>query len=181
MPTRRFFIAGCLIAGFAGCNPTFNWREVRSPDGYSVSLPGRAQTVTRDVTLQEVAVPMSMTSTGIDATLFAVGVARLPYAGGSLDRHQALAVFRDALVRNIDGRLTHAGAAPLPVPSGDSRTLLASEAIEARGRDTSGRAVRLAARFYIVDDRLFQVVALSAEGENLAEAFDTFFTSFRLN
>ncbi len=124
---------------------------------------------------------MSMTSTGIDATLFAVGVARLPAVLGSMDRHQALAVFRDALVRNIDGRLTRTAAPPpLALPAGDSRTLLASEAVEASGRDSSGRAVRLAARFYIVDDRLFQLVALSAEGELLADTLDTFFTSFRL-
>jgi hypothetical protein len=32
----------------------------------------------------------------------------------------------------------------------------------------------------VVDDRLYQVVALSAEGEIPAEALDTFFDSFRL-
>lgn len=143
-------------------------------------LPGRAQTVTRDVKLHEVTVPMSMTSTGIGATLFAVGVARLPPVVSPADRQKALAVFRDALVRNIDGQVSRTAAAPLALPPGDARTLLASEAIEASGRDAGGRAVRLAARFYIVDDRLFQVVALSAEGEVAVEALDTFFTSFRL-
>ena len=121
-----------------------------------------------------------MTSTGIDATLFAVGVARLPHAMSPADRHEGLAVFRDALVRNINGQVTRTAAAPLALPPGDSRTLRASEAIQASGRDASGRAVRLAASFYIVDDRLFQVVVLSAEGEVAVEALDTFFTSFRL-
>lgn len=142
-------------------------------------LPARPQTVIRDVKLNADTVPMSMTSTGIGATLFAVGVARLP-AVAPADRQQTLAGFRDALVRNIDGQVTRTAAAPLAIPSGDTRTLLASESMEAAGRDASGRAVRLAARFYIVDDRLFQVVALSAVGEVEAEALDTFFTSFRL-
>lgn len=176
MPTRRFFIAAGLIATLGGCNPTFNWRELRSPDGFTVLLPGRAQTVTRDIKLQGAAVPMSMTSTGIGATLFAVGVARLPPG----DPQQALDMFRNALVRNIDGSLIKTSAAPLALPPGVSRAVLASEAIEAGGRDANGRAVKLAARFFIVDDRLFQVVVLGAEGEIPAEALDTFFTSFRL-
>lgn len=169
--------ATALAVVLAACNPQFNWRELRSPDGYTVLLPGRAQTVTREVTVQQYRVPMSMTSTGIGATLFAVGVARLPSTGGP----QTLPLFRDALVRNIDGTLVDTSAAPLAMPPGDARRVVASEAIEARGRDAGGRAVRLAARLMIVDDRLFQVIALGAEGELPADASDTFFSSFRLN
>jgi hypothetical protein len=68
----------------------------------------------------------------------------------------------------------------LSVPAGDSRKVLTAEAVEATGRDSSGRAVQLAARLFIVDDRLFQVVALAAEGETPPDVLDTFFTSFRL-
>lgn len=115
-----------------------------------------------------------MTSTGIGATLFAVGAAKLPPGGGP----PALASFRDALVRNVNGTVIKTSAALLPLPPG--RTLFASEAIEANGLDANSRAVRLAARFFIVDDRLFQLVALGADGEIPAEALDNFFTSFRL-
>jgi hypothetical protein len=41
-------------------------------------LPGRPQTVSREITLPDAKVQVSMTSTGIGATLFAVGAAELP-------------------------------------------------------------------------------------------------------
>ena len=123
-----------------------------------------------------------MMSTGIGATLFAVGAAQLPSAVSAEPsaRQRALGVLRDALVRNVNGSITKNSPAVLVIPPGDSRKILAAEAIEAIGRDSSGRAVRLAARLFVVDDRLFQVVALGAEGEIPPDALDTFFTSFRL-
>lgn len=123
-----------------------------------------------------------MMSTGIGATLFAVGAAQLPpsVSAEPSARQRALGVLRDALVRNVNGSITKNSPAVLVIPPGDSRKILAAEAIEAIGRDSSGRAVRLAARLFVVDDRLFQVVALGAEGEIPPDALDTFFTSFRL-
>ena len=183
--TRRLFVSGCIalsiVAASTACSPTFNWREFRSPDGFAVMLPGRPQTVTREVKLPDTTVQMSMTSTGIGATLFAVGAAQLPAALNAEPeaRQRTIAHMRDALVRNVGGSTTKTSAAALPVPAGDSRKVLAAEAVEASGRE-SGRAVQLTARLFIVDDRLFQVVALGAKGEMSPEALDTFFTSFRL-
>ena len=184
--TRRRFIAACfafgVVAGGVACNPRFNWREFRSPYGFAVVLPGRPQTVSREITLPDAKVQVSMTSTGIGATLFAVGAAELP-SGLSADlsaRQRTVTHLRDALVRNVNGSLSKSSVATLSVPAGDSRKVLTAEAIEATGRDSSGRAVQLAARLFIVDDRLFQVVALGAEGEIPPEALDTFFASFRL-
>jgi hypothetical protein len=184
--TRRRLIAACfafgVVAGGVACNPRFNWREFRSPYGFAVVLPGRPQTVSREITLPDAKVQMSMTSTGIGATLFAVGAAELP-SGLSADlsaRQRTVMHLRDALVRNVNGSLTKNSVATLSVPAGDSRKVLTAEEIEATGRDSSGRAIQLAARLFIVDDRLFQVVALGAEGEIPPEALDTFFASFRL-
>ncbi len=145
-------------------------------------LPGRPQTLNREVKLPDATVQMSMTSTGIGATLFAVGAAQLP-AGLSAEpavRQRTIAYLRDALVRNVGGSSSKNSAAALAVPVGDSRKVWAAEAVEAAGRDAGGRAVQLAARLFIVDDRLFQVVALGAEGEISRDALDIFFTSFRL-
>lgn len=125
---------------------------------------------------------MSMTSTGIGATLFAIGVVQLPadIAATAVRRGEAMTSLRDALVRNVNGTIVKTAAATLAVPAGDARTVRLAEAVEAEGRDATGRAVRLAARFYIVDDRLFQLVALGAKGELPQDALDMFFTSFRL-
>ena len=145
-------------------------------------LPGRPQTVSREVKLPDATVQMSMTSTGIGATLFAVGTAQLPpgLSAQPAVRQRTIAHLRDALVRNVGGRVVMSSAAALPIPASDSRRVLTAEAVEAVGRDSSGRDVRLTARLFIVDDRLFQIVALGAEGEISTDALDTFFTSFRL-
>ncbi len=46
---------------------------------------------------------------------------------------------------------------------------------------TAKRPNLLAARFFIVDDRLYEVIALGGEGgDSEPNALDTFFTSFRL-
>ena len=184
--TRRRFLTACfalgIVASGTACNPTFNWREFRSPAGFAVVLPGRPQTVSRDIKLPDATVQMSMTSTGVGATLFAVGAAALP-PGLSAEpsaRQRTIAHLRDALVRNVNGSITQSSAAALPVPASDSRRVLAAEALQAAGRDPGGRAVRLAARLFIVDDQFFQIVALGAEGEISSDTLDTFFASFRL-
>jgi len=173
-------LAACTFLALAGCSPRFDWREFRSPEGYVVLLPGRPQTVVRDVEFDGGKAQMSMTSTGIGATMFATGVARLPAAAvaDASARQQSLGHFRDALVRNIGAQEARPSAAPKLDSAG--QPVLLAEAIEANGRLADGRNSRLAARFFIVDDRLFQVVALGAEGEIPPEALDTFFTSFRL-
>ena len=163
------------------CSPRFEWREVRANDGAVASLPGRAQSVTRELDVAGQRVSMTMWSTGVGPTMFAVGSARLPASltADAAARAQAITYFRDGLVRNIGGTVTSSTPVPLPLPG--ARRLLASEAVEAAGRPgPDGRKSRLAARFFIVDDQFFQVVALGAEGEIPPEVLETFFTSFRL-
>ena len=183
--TRRLLISAfgaCLAVVATACDPTFNWREFRSPDGFAVMLPGRAQTVSREVKLPDGVVQMSMTSTGIGATLFGVGAAQLPagLSAQSASRERTIAHVRDALVRNVGASQVKTSMVTLPIPAGDARKVLAAEAAEASGKDSGGRSVQLAARLFIVDDRLYQIVALAAGGEMPAEALETFFTSFRL-
>ena len=173
-------IAATALLALA-CTPRFDWREVRTNDGAVASLPGRAQSVTRELDVAGQRVSMTMWSTGVGPTMFAVGSARLPasLAADATARAQAMTYFRDGLVRNIGGSVTSSTPVSLPLPG--ARKLLASEALEAAGRPgPDGRKSRLAARFFIVDDQFFQVVALGAEGEIPPEVLETFFTSFRL-
>jgi hypothetical protein len=178
----RFTSLALVAAGLLACSPRFEWREVRVDDRATVSLPGRPQSVTRDLVIDGQRVSMTMWSTGVGPTMFAVGAAQLPPAllADPASRDRALAYFRDGLVRNIGGTVVAQKPAPLTLPAGSPRKLLASQSVEAVG--TSGpdaRKSKLAARFFIVDDQLFQVVALGAEGELPPEVLDTFFTSFR--
>jgi hypothetical protein len=95
-------------------------------------------------------------------------------------RERAIAYFRETLVRNIGGSLTSIGQAVLVLPPASSHEVRAAQAIEARGRTADGRPAVLAARFFIVDDRLFEVIALGGDKGIDADALETFFTSFRL-
>jgi hypothetical protein len=166
------------------CSPPFDWREVRSTDGgFVVVLPGRPQTATREVDYNGRKLAMTMTSAGVGPTMFAVGVAQLP-AGLATDggeREAALTWFRDGLIKNIGGTLSIAQSAHLSAAAAAGHTVRAGQAVAAKGKiGAQGRAAQLAARFYVVDDRLYQLVAIGAEGELPAEILDTFFASFRL-
>ena len=182
---RRRFIAAFVAVGLVGigaaCDPTFNWREFRSPDGFAVVFPGRPQTIVRELKLPDATVQMSMTSAGIGATLFAVGTAQLPTAVNDdlKARQRTVAYLRDALVRNINGQISTSAGAELTLSPADSRRVHVAEAIRATGRDANGRPVQLHARLFILDDRVFQLVALGADGEISADSIETFFTSFR--
>ena len=183
-PRRRWLMLASLapLASLAGCAPTLNFRDVRISEARcAIALPGKPQTVTREIAFAGQSLPMTMTSTGIGATLFALGHARLPAAALTADAlAQTVAFFRDGLLRNFRAAATAAPAAPPPLATPAGRVLRTSQALAAQGQAPDGRPTALAARFYVVDDWLLQVVALAVRGEVSAEALDTFFDSFRL-
>jgi hypothetical protein len=183
-PDGRRGLAALVLLFVVACSPRFEWRELRSPDGYTVVLPGRAQTVAREIVLPDGrTVSMTMASSGVGPTMFAVGAARLsPDVAQDPDaRTRAVTFFQEALIRNVKGTVVARSTPPLVLPPADQRRLLTAQAIEVTGEvGPDGRKSRLAARFYVVDDRFFQLVALGAEGEIPPEALETFFTSFRL-
>jgi len=179
-------LALCLAA----CSPRFDWRDVAPPDsGCMVALPGKAQTTRRDIELADISVPMAMTATGVGATLFAVGAARLPASltSDAAATQRTLDYFSDALVRNVGGTRQS-----LPAPTYAAHFLLghalrASAALQTAAaapenhKGGNGRsAPQLYARLLLVDDRLYQLVAIGAPADLPPEAIETFFTSFRL-
>jgi hypothetical protein len=181
MPTRRQFLAaGAGLALLAACSPKLDWREVR-PAGtdFVIALPGRPQIETREFELAGRKLSMTMASAGVGATLFAAGVATLP--ADALAAEPLAAVvdgFRAALLRNVGATESRVRSAP---PLRSAGMLRSAQAVTATGKTgREARAVQLAARFYVVDDRLYQLVALGAAGELPPAALDSFFDSFRL-
>ena len=170
-------VAALLLAA---CGEELEWRETRLAHA-AVLLPGRAQTVTRAVSFEGQPLAVTMTSTGVGAAMFAIGEVQLPpqVAGDAAAQARVIAYFRDALVRNIDGTISASGAATLVLPPGSSHRFVQGQSVQAQGRTVDGRSAALAARFFIVDDRLFQLVALGGDGGVGSQALDTFFTSFR--
>jgi len=181
-------VLACAV--LPGCSPKFDWREVRSAaDVYAVSLPGKPQVVTRDLELPLAAGPqkvsMTMTSAGVGPTMFAVGVAHLP-AGVAQDSaavQASLTFFRDGLLRNIGVNKVDQESTPGLVAAG-SGTVRAATSFEARGRlgrqGEPPEPARLAARIYVVDDRLYQIVAMGRVEDLPDHEIETFFTSFHL-
>lgn len=178
------------VAAAVGCSPKFDWREVRSTaDAYAVSLPGKPQVVTRDLEVPLAGgtqkVSMTMTSTGVGPTMFAVGVAHLP-AGVPQDTaavQASMTFFRDGLLRNIGARTAERETTPPPGRAAPP-ALRASTSFEARGQlgrpGEKPEPARLAARIYVVDDRIYQIVAMGRAADLSDQEIETFFTSFQL-
>ncbi len=185
-----FFRCTALLAllVLGACSARFDFREVRGSD-FVVALPGKPQTQTREVEYTGPGGPaklsMTMLSTGVGPTLFAVGTVALPPAALAPAQVEASAAwFRDALLRNVRGQLVAAQPVAIAVPGG--RTLRIAQAVRAQGqvdersKDAKAGSTMVAARFIVADDRLYQVVALGAETELTPAVLDTFFDSFRL-
>lgn len=185
-PGLFFGIAAWLLLGLlAACSPRLDWRQVRSVElGFEAALPEKPQTVTREVDYTgpggPLRLPMTMVSTGVGPSLFAVGVVRLPAAAlASSELEATVSWFRDALVRNLGGVLLEVAPTPQPAPAG--RQVRGAWTVRAKANaGRNGRAGTLAARFVVADDRLYQVVALGADTELTPAVIETFFESFRL-
>jgi hypothetical protein len=183
---RRRAIRGLLgwlaLAGLlAACSPEFNWRETRSLEqGFSVLLPGRPASMSREIDLDGLKVDMTMTGARVDRALFTVGVVRLEAAPDMAATHaKALSAMRVAMLRNL-------GAEPQPgVPirvglfdlSGTPKGAVDAIAVEARGQVT-GEPVIMQAVFVAYREQLWQAVAIVAPAQ--AQQARTMLDSFRL-
>jgi hypothetical protein len=159
------------VACLAGCSPKYNWRDYASADAtYRVMFPAKPSTFTREIDLDGMKVPMTMTAAEIEGATFAVGTALAPDAARA---QAAVAAMRIALVRNIDGHVTRekntalAGAA--------ERTASDVEAVGA----VRGEALRLAGHFESRGTRFYQVIVVGKEKDMPAEQVEQFLTSFK--
>ena len=192
---RRRAIRGVLgwlvLAGLvAACSPEFNWRETRSPEqGFSVLLPARPASMSREIDLDGLRVDMTMTGARVDRALFTVGAVRLearaadraadPAADLAATHAKALSAMRVAMLRNL-------GAEPQPgVPirvglldlSGTAKGAVDAISVEARGL-MAGEPVVMQAVFVAYREQLWQAVAIVAPAQ-VSQA-RTMLDSFRL-
>ena len=171
-----------LILLLAGCNP-WNWREIRAADGsWTAALPDRPRLESRDIDAAGTRLRLSMSSTGVGGTLFAVGEAELPpaLAADPQARERLLVWLSAQLLSNVAATDATSAAVTLLLPPG--RELLLGRAVQAQARlGPQHRAGRLFARWFIVDRHLYQLVVLGADGELPPDVVDNFFLSFRLS
>jgi hypothetical protein len=154
-----------LLAALAGCNPKYNWRDYASPDApYRIMFPAKPGTFTREIDLDGLRVPMTMTAAEVDGATFAVGTAQAPDAARA---QVALEAVRTALVRNIAGKVTREKRA------GDG----GAADIEARGA-ANGVPMRLSGHFETRGTRLYQVIVVGRTDKVPDEQVEQFLSSF---
>lgn len=147
----------------AACSPKLDWREVKGEQAtYSVLMPAKPSSFSRQVDLDGLQVMMTMTAAEVDDATFAVGTAELADAA---QVPHALAAMKTAMVNNIRGTV---------------RSEKRNGAIDIEAGGTAkGEAVVLYARFVGQDKRVYQAVILGKESAISPETLDTFFTSFK--
>jgi len=165
----RLLAVPLLALVLSACDPHYNWRDYRSKDApYSVLLPGKPATHTRDVRLGELPVRMTMTAAEVDDVVFAVGSAELTDAA---QVPAALLAMQTALARNIGATITSQAT----VADGAQTTV----SIEAKGM-RNGEPALLIGRFIARERRVYQVVVMGAERHIAREQVATFLDSFKL-
>jgi hypothetical protein len=169
-----FVLAGSLV--FAGCSPTYDWREVRGSNApYLAMLPGKPATHTRPVNLNGIEVPMTMTAAEVENVVFAVGSASLP------DPSQtsfALEAMKTALVKNINGKVRSEKVVPAKDPS--SVPVLQLEVIGTPSATKERQPHLLLARLMAKEGRVYQLLVLGPESNVDREQADTFLSSFKM-
>jgi len=150
----------------AGCGADLDWRELRARDaGFVASLPGRAFEESRPLAGRE-GVQMHQWSARARNTVFAVGYADFPRIDAA-----TLAGLRDALVRNIGGRMEK----EQPIVLGDANGV----EVLARG-EGGGAPLELRLRLLARGARVYQAATLGPPGELSPTELETFFGSLKL-
>lgn len=163
MTTRSLTTLAALMSSLllAACSPKYNWRDYASPDApYRAMFPAKPASFTREIELDGMRVPMTMTAAEIDGATFAVGSAEAPDAARA---QAAVEAMRLGLLRNI-------GAA------GDKQ---AGPDVDATG-SANGQTMRLVGHFEAHGKRFYQVIVMGRPEAMPAEQVEQFMTSFKL-
>jgi hypothetical protein len=172
VPARRFLLLAVVF--LAGCSPRFNWREVRSDDGFIALFPARIERDSRTVLLGQQSANMTLTGAEVDHITFAIGVANFSDRA-NLD--QARVDYENSLLANLKGAI--------PSRSSADTALVASKArIQAHQLTVADAKLAVVARFAIRSNRVIEILvaapAAIANDPKVKEARDTFFDSVQL-
>lgn len=158
-----------LILLLSGCTPTHDWREIHGDSApYTVLLPAKPTSQTRQINLSDMPMTMTMTSTEVDHVTYAVG--SVAVADPATAKKTMLAM-KVALVAHIDGAVVKERAVD---NSDDSQIDL-----EATG-SPKGESRLVAARFVAHDKFAYQAIVTGPTKFVSRDNVDTFMTSFKV-
>ncbi|GAA4021355.1 hypothetical protein [Actimicrobium antarcticum] len=154
----------------SACTPSHDWRQVRGTDApYTVVLPAKPATLTRQIDLDGTPVSMTMTAAEVNAVTYAVGSLELADAAKA---NLALTAMKTALIKNINGTVLHEKVTVNPTGT--------TIDVEASGTPKGGQPRLLVARFASKNQRAYQAIVTGPEKAVSRENIDTFMTSFKL-
>jgi hypothetical protein len=178
MTTRSLTPLAALLTAallsLAACSPKYNWRDYASADApYRVMFPSKPASFTREIELDGLRVPMTMTAAEVDGATFAVGAAEAPDAARA---QAALEAMRLALLHNIGADPQRAASASAASTDGaDSRAALD---VDATGQ-ANGAPMRLVGHFEARGKRFYQVIVMGRPQAVPPEQLEQFLTSFK--
>jgi hypothetical protein len=159
-----FAVATAVV--LSACSPKFDWREVRGSDSpFTVLLPAKPASFSREMLLDGVALTMQMTAADAEGVSFAVGSAKVADASKIPG---VLGAMQKGMLNNIHGSLANE-------PHQNSKDIVAY------GNVANGQPVKLIGRFMSRGAWVYQIVIIGKEKSLTPEVVDTFMTSFKTN
>ena len=153
----------------SACTPSHDWREIHGTNTpFSVLLPAKPSSKTREITLDGMAVTMTMTAVEVDHVTYAVGAAAL---GDAAAAKKAMLAMKIALVGHVSGTISKEVVADIPT---DSQIDL-----EAVGTP-NGEPRIVVARFVAHDRYAYQAIVTGPKKSISRDNIDTFITSFKV-
>jgi hypothetical protein len=151
-----------LIGTLCACSPTFDWREAHGSElPFTVLLPGKYVSASREVELAGQSYKMLMTGAEAGDASFAVGAVRVADAAQAEKVQQAM---QAGLLRNIQASASQ---------------ITADGIVHAQGSTPQGRHIELVARFVVVDTVVYQLLIMGSAQAMQAEVVETFMGSFQ--
>ena len=157
-----------LGALLGGCTPTHDWREIRQErPSFSVLMPAKPSSQTREIKLGEAKVSMTMTAVEVDHATYAVGSVELADSKAAKD---AMLQMKTALVGRLDNKIRKEDIVDNPTESRID--------VEAVGTP-KGESRIVIARFIAQEKYAYQIVLTGPEKTVTRDQIDTFMTSFK--
>jgi hypothetical protein len=180
---------------FAGCVPTFNWREVRLEEQkIAATFPGKTDSITRTIDLAGTKLPMTMQGVKVKELSYTIAWVKLPDVTPALTSGpNILAAMQLGMLRNMGAAALDGSAAKLTPEITDTQIQLTDVSgkaiskvaakkvivIPAAGSKESGTAMQMNALFAAHAGYAFQIVAVgnaeqfrqSAEAAESAKIF----------